>query len=48
MALGCTAMILGHGGMVPRGVLGRTGLYWDVLGCTGIAVRQYIGTEMLG
>lgn len=26
-------MILGHGGMAPRGVVCRTGLYWDVLGC---------------
>lgn len=40
VASGCSAMILGYGGMVPRGVLGRSGLYWDVLGCPGIAVRH--------
>lgn len=33
-------MTLGHGGMVPRGAPGRSGLYWDVLGCPGIAVRH--------
>lgn len=33
-------MILGHAGMVPGGALGRSGLYWAVLGCPGVAVRQ--------
>lgn len=35
-------MVLGHGGMVPRGALGRNGLYWDVLGCPGVAVRHSV------
>lgn len=35
-----TGVVLGHGGMVPGGALCRTGLYWAVLGCPGIAVRH--------